>query len=100
MTDFIKEYEKLFSSGFKIDEAPVAPQQGQVTQGQQPPVQQQTPTGPKPLDQQAIQSKAAALTSAMMSAISQATTATEAHQILGLASDQIALKIKQKWPKG
>jgi hypothetical protein len=101
MSNFLKEYEKMFNAGFKINEAPVgqpAPQAGQTPQGQQP--TQPAPTGPKPLDQQAIQSKAAALTSAMMSAISQATSSTEAHQILGLAQDQIALKIKQKWPKG
>lgn len=98
MSNFLKEYEALFNSGFKMDEAPVGAPQPAGQQPAQPaaPVQQ----GPKPLDQQAIQSKAAALTSAMLSAISQATTATEAHQILGLANDQVALKIKQKWPKG
>ena len=96
MSNFLKEYEALFNSGFKMNEAPVG---APPPAGQQPaaaPAQQ----GPKPLDQQAIQSKAAALTSAMLSAINQATTSAEAHQILGLANDQVALKIKQKWPKG
>ena len=96
MSDFLKKYEEMFKAGFRINEAPVG---APPPAGQQPaaaPAQQ----GPKPLDQQAIQSKAAALTSAMLSAISQATTSAEAHQILGLANDQVALKIKQKWPKG
>lgn len=99
MSNFLKEYEALFNSGFKMDEAPVGTP---PATGQQPaqPAARPAQQGPKPLDQQAIQSKAAALTSAMLSAISQATTATEAHQILGLANDQVALKIKQKWPKG
>ena len=60
MSNFLKEYEALFNSGFKMDEAPVGTPPATGQQPTTPPVQQ----GPKPLDQQAIKSKAAALTSA------------------------------------
>ena len=88
MKDFREEYEKIFYNKI-LGEAPITPAAAPST----PPVATK-PAGPVPLTPQIIQSKANSIIAAATSAISAATTSTEAHQILGIANDAISLKIR------